>query len=250
MNATPARTRLRTGMTLIEIMVVVAVLGLLAGVGIPALSGILDLQQRGAAKEIAQTYTMLVDEAALRNQTFRIAYDLDAGTWQVEMGDPNTLVFGSPEEREKVERELKDKMARYTEREIAEGVAAADLGDEASQQFENVDDPAFTTRNKLPPGSAFAFVYTPQYGIEGARPSVPLGEEAPEEAEEHSMAYTYVFPDGSAEHTVVRVVKIDEPEDGYTIEVEPLTGKVSLTTDVVEPGQSMAWLPVDGPSLP
>ena len=83
MNATPARTRLRTGMTLIEIMVVVAVLGLLAGVGIPALSGILDLQQRGAAKEIAQTYTMLVDEAALRNQTFRIAYYLDAGTWQV-----------------------------------------------------------------------------------------------------------------------------------------------------------------------
>ena len=59
-----------------------------------------------------------------------------------------------------------------------------------------------------------------------------------------------MFPDGSAEHTVVRLEDAEDPEDGYTIEVEPLTGKVNLSLDVLEPGQSLAWLPLEGPVIP
>jgi hypothetical protein len=41
----------------------------------------------------------------------------------------------------------------------------------------------------------------------------------------------------------------DDPEDGYTIEVEPISGKVSVTTELVDPRQSMTWRPTEGPQL-
>ena len=243
--------RPRQGMTLIEIMVVIAVLGLIMAVGVPSLAGLLDLQRRGAAKELAQTYGALVDEAALRNVTFRMVFDLDANTWKVEVGDPGTLVFSSPEERKTYERDLHDKMSRYTEREIEEGLAEDELGtDPTNGQFEGLIDASFTTDKSLPSDSRFDFVYTPQYAPDGARSERDPGEELPEDDEDRTIAYTYIFPDGSAEHTVIRIVDISDPDDGYTIAVEPLTGRVSLTADLVEPGQSLSWLPVEGPQIP
>ena len=57
----------------------------------------------------------------MRNATFRIAYNLDRNTWKVEAGDPETLVFSSPEEREKHDEEISDMMSRFTKRELEEG---------------------------------------------------------------------------------------------------------------------------------
>ena len=248
----PARTgRSRAGLTLVEILVVIGVLGLILAVTVPTMAGVFDLQRRAAAKELAQTYQVLVDEAALRNVTFRVAYDLDANSWKVEVGDPNTLVFGSPEEREAYEQDLHDKMSRYTERELEEGRVDDELLDDPTNgQFEGLQDSALVTEKSLPSSTRIAFVYTPQYGPDGARSELEPGDELPEEDEDRTIAYTYVFPDGSAEHTVVRLEDAEDPEDGYTIEVEPLTGKVNLSLDVLEPGQSLAWLPVEGPVIP
>ncbi len=75
-------------MTLIEIMVVVALIALVMGVSVPTLRGVLDAEQAGAARELVMTYRYLRDEAALRNVTFRVAYNLDARTYKVEVGEP------------------------------------------------------------------------------------------------------------------------------------------------------------------
>ena len=137
-------------------------------------------------------------------------------------------------------------MSRYTRGE--EEVAEDDLGEDPTQgQFEGLSELGFVTE-QLPSDTRVEFVYTPQYAPDGARSSWSP-EELPE-LEDRTIAHTYIFPDGSAEHTVVRLVDVDDPDDGYTIEVEPLTGKVNLTTEVIEPGQSMAWLPVEGPQIP
>jgi len=230
-------------------VVVTAILLMVAAVGIPSLAGLLDLQQRAAAKELAQTYTWLLDEAALRNACFRVAINLDRGRWQVEVGDPDTLVFSNPEARQEYEEELADKMSRFTERELEENRAQLDDEEEDGtprpESFTGLVDPAFTTGMALPSGTRFAWVYTPQYGEDGIEPQ----DEVPEDEEDDRIAYTYIFPDGTAEHTVIRVVGDDDPEDGYTIEVEPLTGRVSLSVDIVSPEQSMEWLPDEGPQL-
>lgn len=238
------RTR-RQGLTLIEILVAMAILMVMVVVAVPSMQGLLDIQQRAAAKELAQTYTWLVDEAKLRNVSFRIAYNLDKNTWKVEVGDPDALVYSNPEEREEAEEAEKDKLSRYTKRELEEGIGdATDLRDQESK-FSGLEDPMFTSGGALEGDAVFAYVYTPQYGEEGRRPS----EDPPEDEEEESIAYTYIFPDGTAEHTVVRIVDREDPEDGWTVTVEPLTGKVRLTSDVVDPTDSLSWLPEEGPSL-
>jgi prepilin-type N-terminal cleavage/methylation domain-containing protein len=235
---------MRRGLTLIEIVVTIAIMGLVTAVAIPSLNGIFDLRQRAGVQELARTYTFLVDEAVLRNVTFRVAYNLDRSTWRVEVGDANTLIFGDAESREAHEAELEDQMARFTQRELDEG--AADDLDGSHGRFEGLDSEMFTSANALPDKTRFAFVYTPQYGEDGVEPHDKL----PEDPEDERVAYSYVFPDGTAEHTVVRIVDADDPDDGYTLEVEPISGKVRLDTDLVDPSESFAWLPEEGPDLP
>ena len=87
MTSRPARTRRhRHGLTLIEIIVAFAVMAALALVSIPTLNGLFDLKQRAAAKELVQTYTWLLDEAALRNVAFRMVFNLDQQSPQHEHG--------------------------------------------------------------------------------------------------------------------------------------------------------------------
>jgi hypothetical protein len=71
----------------------------------------------------------------------------------------------------------------------------------------------------------------------------------PDDPAEDAVAYTHIFPDGTSEHTVVRIVDADDPEDGWTIEVEPLTGKVNLEPEIVDPEESLSWIPEEGPEL-
>jgi hypothetical protein len=213
---------------------------------VPAMSGLLDLKQRSAAKELAQTYTWLLDEAALRNVAFRMVYNLDRSTWTIEAGDPNTLVFTNPEKREEFDERLEDDMSRYTQREVDEGEAE----DVESQRgrftgLAELDVP-FTTSKPLPNGTRFAYVYTPQYEEGGLEPTK---EGPPEDVEDDQIAYTYVFPDGTAEHTVVRIVDEEDNENGWTIEVLPVSGEIRLSTDLVDPSDSLDWVPDEGPEL-
>ena len=254
---------MRKGLTLIEIMVVMAIIAIVLAVGMPAISGVLALQQQSAITELSKTYVWLIDEAAMRNATFRIAYNLDRNTWKVEMGDPNTLVYGDPQSREEAEEKLAERMARFTEREKEaaaggtqdlRGISGFSFGgddeeaEEAAvkaQTWEGLDDPMFTTEQTLPYNAVIHYVWTPQYGEDGARGS----EEPPDDPEDDAIAYTYIFPDGTAEHTVIRIITPGDEEDGWSIEVSPLTGEVSIHGDIVNPSESMSWLPEEGPDL-
>ena len=242
-----SRNRARRGMTLIEIIVVMALLVGLLAIAIPAYQAVFDVNMRGAARELAQTYKWLQDEAAMRNVTFRVALDLDRGTWKVEVGDPNSLVYSTPEERETADEELESTMKHYTEREIAEDATVQEeIANAGGGKFSGLDDVSFTTQQQLPTNVAFAWVYTPQYGEDGKEPTKGG---PPDDPAEDAIAYTHIFPDGTSEHTVVRIVDADDPEDGWTIEVEPLTGKVNLEPELVDPEESLAWIPEEGPEL-
>ncbi len=218
----------RRGMTLVEILVVLAVLALVLGIAVPSLYAVLGVQQAGAARQLATTLLYLRDEAGLRNVTFRLVFDLDAGTYKVEVGDPETRIFASPEEREAFEEELARQVKRFTKRELEEG-AAAEL-EERAGRFEGLQDPALEGEVSLPGGSVFAFVWTPQYE-EPVRPH----DEPPDEDEPHATALLYIFPDGSTEQALIRIADADDPEEGFTLQVEPLTGRVQVLDELVEP---------------
>lgn len=233
---------IRQGMTLLEIMAVMAILALVMAIAIPAVNGVLQLEQAGAAKELALTYKYLRDEAALRNVSFRVVYNLDLRTYKVEVGDPDTLIFSDPEERARFEEDFREQMSRFTERELEEG-AGADL-EATAGRFEGLSDPALESEVELPNGSFFAWVYTPQYE-DPVEPNDPPAEDP----EEQAIAYSYIFPNGFIEHTVVRIADIDEPEQGFTLEIEPVSGRVVIHDEDFTAEDSLSWVPEEAPEL-
>lgn len=228
-------------MTLIEIMVVIAIMAVVLGVGVPSLSAILDVQQRGAARELAQTFRFLQDEATMRNVSFRVAFNLDTNSYQIEVGDPNTLVFSDPAAREAYETEREQQVKRFTRKEVEDGKAAET---DAHGRFQGLDVPGFQSRVQLPEGTQIGWAWTPQY----AEPVTPNAEPA-SGAEDQRIVYSYIFASGEAEHTVVRLVDVDDPADGYTIEVEPLSGNITVETEVTDIGARLAWIPAEGPTI-
>lgn len=231
---------MRRGVSLIEMMVVMAVIAVVLGIGAPVLTSVFDLQQRGEAKALADTYKLLQTEAMLRNVTFRIAYNLDRSSYTIEVGDPGALIFSDPRERERFEDEQERQLKMFTDKEIEKGEASDIL--ERQGRFSGLSVPGFPSGSTLPESCRFAYVYTPQYG-EPVTPS----KEPPETPAEEAVVYSHIFPDGTMEFTVVRIVDVDDPADGYTVEVEPFSGEVKLETEETAIGADLAWIPAEAP---
>jgi len=229
-----------------EVMVTVAILLLIVSIAIPSMSGLLALQQRGTVQELATTFAYLRDEATLRNVTFRIAFNLDRGTYEVHAGAPDATIFQSEEERIEWEEDLEDRLSRFTERQISEG-AADELMDQTGR-FQGLEDVTLDTKVELPGNTAFGWVWTPQYE-EPVEPSEELLDED-DDTEDDTVVFTHIFPNGQMEPVVVRIVDIDDPEEGWTVIVEPLTGRIHLENDLVEPDDLFDWLPDEGPEMP
>ncbi len=253
----------RGGMTLMEIMVVGAIIAGVFAIALPSARSLMGVDRQVAAKNLASTYRYLREEATLRNVVVRVEFDLDAHTWGVQVGDPDTLIFYDQEKRETFEDELESELNRYTQREIEEGKAEETLS-KLSQFTEVVDETLarFVTppeiepgeepseeqlsqgKVALPAGTLFAWVHTPQY----EQPVEP-SENPPEEGEPRSVAYSFIFPNGYAEPTFVRIVDEDDEDEGVTLEVEPLSGRVLLHTEEVEMEDVLGWIPEEGPEL-
>ena len=158
-------------------------------------------------------------------------------------------------------------MARFTEREkeeAANGGGAMDLrglggfsfgGDEdeaeqerveKAQTWEGLDDPMFTTSRRSPTTPFSTTCGPPIRRRRGpVRPRT-----APQTTPKKTASPTPTSSlDGSAEHTVVRIITPDDEEDGWSIEVAPLTGAVSVHGDIVNPQDSLSWLPEEAPDL-
>ncbi len=229
--------RNRGGMSLVEVMVVIALMLALMAILVPSMSAILGLNQRSAAKKLVLTYDRLHDEAVLQNNSFRIVYDLDANKYAVEVGEQGAIIYTSSEQRLEYEEELRRRLALMDEEELRVYHAR-------TQPFEKVKS-AFKDEVQMPRGVMLAGVYTPQYG------KMMMVDDLPEDPEDGDrLLYSYVFGNGFTEHTVIWVTDIDDEDTGWTIVVEPLSGKVDLIPELVEWEDTVDDIPEDGPSLP
>src|SRR5262245_36085897 len=147
----------RRGMSLIEVLVVLAIGLLLIGVMVPATRSMLALDQRAAARKIALLYQRLHDEAIMRNRTFRISYYLDEDRYVVEPGEPGALVAASPEERETFEQEMRRKLELMDEDQKKAWFQSN------RQPFESLGKEG-TFEIELPGSVVFGGFYTAQYG--------------------------------------------------------------------------------------
>ena len=233
----------RRGMTLVEVMVVIAIIVVVTGVAMPSLYLLMDLQQRKAVDQLASAFAYLRDEATIRNITFRIAFNVDRGQWQVQAGSSDYVIFENAEERERWEEETIRQLDRYTEREIQEGEADTLL--DATGRFQGITDVNLGAMSELPGGTMFAWVYTPQY-----HEPVEPQEFIPEDPADDQIVYTYIFPNGQMEFCALRIVSESDMSDGYTLLVEPLTGRIHVLDEDVDFWDLYSWIPDTAPEIP
>ena len=261
--------RSRRGMNLIEVVVAIAIaLGLLTlgGMFFRNLSG---AKEYSAVKTFVGQVKLAQQQATIENRVYRIAFDLDSGTYSVEAGEADALTYRDPEKRKEAEARIQDSMggergekelrkliacARARQEDASRSCGAMDeldpdqalemLESESGEGFAAVNDQFFAATVELPSSVSIGGVYTPAYG-EYIRPS---GDDEVEE-EDRVVALTHIFPGGMTEHTVVQFVREGNAEFGYTVELEPLSGKISVDTEVRDWDEREYDIPEEGPEL-
>lgn len=222
-------------MTLVEILVALAIMIAVAVVLVPSVTSIFELRQRKAARELVLLYQQLNDEAVLRNATFRVVYDLRNNAYEVEVTEGGALIFSSASQRERYEQE-RERMASFMS---DEEKAARARRDKPFQQLRA----HFKTRFELPRGVRLYGVYTPQYERMMTADDLDGDGDA-------GLIYSYVFSNGFSERTLVWFVDEKDPTSGWTVEVEPLSGRVRLHGELLDWRDTDRRVPETGPTLP
>ena len=235
MNA--RRTNGRRGLSIVEVMVVIAILVAMVAVMVPGVNTLLKVQERRSAKQLVMLYQRLHDEAVLRNRTFRLAYDLDSNTMKIEVGLARAVIYTDNEQRERYEEDLARRLAMMDDEERAQY-------ERRRQPFEKLQA-NFDGGYELPSRLEFGGIYTPQYGKMMTRDELP---DRPEEGTRE--IYSYVFPNGFTEHTVIWLSEKSDPDSGWTVVVEPLSGRVHLHGELVDWEDTIDDIPDEGPDLP
>ena len=257
----------QAGVTLIEIIVVMALMALMFAVAAPSLRTVLGADKRQGSQEVAATLRAVYEEAVVRNQPMRVVFDLDSRSYWVEASD-HVVIFRNRSQAEAFDEFMAEKAesdvraqekAKYDQNDGgllggggggiggmlagllggggSSGSADGNTGSEyRPNEFVLVEDGIFRKR-ELPRGVHFWGVWTPQY----EEPLQPLGQieleammEEPPEEQRWTLAYTHVFPGGYMEDTVVYLTDA-EGEDITSLVVEPLMGRVRVVQDYVEP---------------
>lgn len=188
------------GFTLIELMVVVAIIALLSAMVIPSVSSYFKVSLASASREMAGTIKETYNTTVVTGRVHRLVYDLKENTYWVESG-PSTLLLDTKESRERDARKRRLGANSTTDKE-----GQAKKEDSPFQLDKSV------TRKKisLPAGASFEDIVTQQS-------AEPITE---------GKAYTHFFPHGLIEQTVVHLK--DESKHQVSLIISPIVGKTDM----------------------
>jgi general secretion pathway protein H len=195
------------GFTLIEVLIVVAVVGVMAFAAAPAVNSFTGANARSAAGEIAGASRFLFDTAALRHQTCRMVVDIDHKEWWAECtvagpggrrGQPVMGKDGVAEDDEQLSRSYSDEPDAEKRRFLARA-RFAEFKDREVQ------------KRKLKGSAAFEKVWTPRQ----------------RDVQTRGKAYVYFYPQGQADPAQIPVV---DGSSVYTVVTQPLTGRARVVS--------------------
>lgn len=197
-------------MTLIEISVAIMLLAAMLAIAIPAFKAATDADLRATAMRISGASRAVYGEAAIKNVTMRLAYDLDRGAWWIEAYPGTFQISGKERDLDTVRDEEEEaKKERERTAELAARYGLEEDGEAAAPHLEFAPVKfGFVEAEMLPNGVRFAGLRTPQF-----KEPVKTGK-----------AYTHFFSNGWAERTLLYLE--DSGGSKMTLEMEPLTGRV------------------------
>ncbi len=190
------------GFTLIELMIVVALIALISAVTLPSLSSQMRISMNSATRELAGLIKETYNASQMTGKVHRIAYDLKKQEFWVESGPLGTLLE-TEESRTKAERRR-----RFMKEE--------DIEKEANSSGFALDKAITRKKLSLPRGVEFIDLTTE------ADLQNPI---------KTGMAYTHFFPHGLAEQTVIHLT--DSSKNKSTLVISAVLGRTRLISGEV-----------------
>jgi type II secretion system protein H len=186
------------GFTLIEMMVVMAIIALMAALAVPSVSSFFQVSLSSTAREMAGVVKETYNSTVVTGQVHRLVYDFKSQSYWVESAT-GTVLLDTEESRKREER--KNRFGTEKEKEEAEK--------KRSSQFMMARS---VTRKKmsLPTGVTFEDVKTQQT----------------EEPITEGKAYTHFFPHGMIEQTIVHLQ--DSSKHHVSLVLNPIVGKTDM----------------------
>lgn len=197
------------GFTLVELLVVVALMALIGTMAIPSISSVFKLSLGSTTRDIATTVRHAYNAALMTKKVHRLVYDLKEHRYWVEVG-PQQLLMDTEESRARSARAKKF----GSKQEAAEGK------DENAPTFSLA---SYVTRKKndLPRGVELEDVTTEQT-------KDPITE---------GLAYTHFFPHGIIEQTVIHLK--DTSNHKATLVIAPIVGRTKVIERYVPSAEAL-----------
>jgi general secretion pathway protein H len=187
------------GYTLIELLIVIAIVAIIAAASSPAFDSVTGANARAAASELAASSRYLFDTASLRHKACRLAIDMETRSWWAECAkDPAPP--GSEGAAADEEPGLSDRFPDERDSEKRKLLASTRFG-----QFSD----RLARKRKLPGNAAFVEVWS-----EHQREPVTKG-----------MAYVYFQAHGQAESARIPIADGDHV---YSVVTQPFTGRARV----------------------
>jgi general secretion pathway protein H len=220
------RGRKRDGISLIEVLVVLAIVGLLGGVVVYSIRSIAKTDLRTSAAKLAGAIRYCFDRSMTSGAYFRLVLDLDKNKYWVEKSDERMYL---QRDKEKV-----DKKGKAYDRDEKEKKEAEE---------DKLDEERFAGKNPLaaalePPPKpkkahfeAFKDANLPEVSLPRKVALFDVYTPRQEEPYRAGRAYLYFFPDG---HTERALVRLQSGDDWYSLVVHPLNGRVEVKSGKYE----------------
>lgn len=184
----------RRGFTLIEILVVIAVLAAIVGIGTPTIKNVLRTNLRSSAFQIASLSKFAYDSAVIRGRVHRIVFDFDKKTFQLQVSMSDEMVVEQEEDQE-----------------AASGLSPDKKEEEKPQNFSDFPG-EIGKKQKLASGVELD-------SVENLNTKKKYTQD---------IAYLYFFPQGATEDTIIRLSGQKNRTGFYSIRLNPLNGKAKV----------------------
>jgi prepilin-type N-terminal cleavage/methylation domain-containing protein len=197
------------GFTLIEMMVVLALIALIAAFAVPGISSYFKVSLNSAARELASTIKETYNSSAMSGRVYRVVYDMKENSYWCESG-PQTFLLDTNESREREER--RKRFAKTTD------------AKPAAAKF-SIDKTVTRKKITLPRGVVFEDIITEQ------SPEPITGE----------TTYTHFFPHGMTEQTIIHLK--DSSDHHATLVISPIVGRTRLIDRYVNKDEALEATP-------
>jgi general secretion pathway protein H len=246
---TGSRLRRQAGMTLIEIMIVIAVLGMMVGMLVVGFGAGRQAQVGRATNQIANTVRYGFDKARVNGQYYRMVINLDEGTFALQNAEEAMYLPATDRDGKIIEID-KSKLEDQAQRDMR----AEQSFNRSVQSAAYRDQPEAGGGGDGGSGGEELDVYKPQpRKVPRARPPLFAAFEDENSLSDLAKPFTipegskityvrtaddlqpitkgeasiYFFPRGRTQKAHIQLESLDGTTQ-YTIKVEPLTGRVTV----------------------